>query len=370
MKCLRPLLLIVLLALSGCARMTVQVDIFDRTGLDSRDVVESNARLAAAQQAAAVANNLYAKHAAEILYEVQLVTAELVKQGATNVETASFMRDSVSSYLAKNIAVLSDSRDRAAKLVDDIGLLSGARRHDRFRLAMRLFEDADVAWKASWQAMYSETVRMASIMLGGADVERHVIKLSTRNTAVGIAARNFIDPQPQRLDLLTAGLGLFRDPLAAFVINAPDRYWRGRYNQAFGRGSFGNTELAIQMQAPAMFSVKSIKQSSSRLTQASLQVLKQGVKMVGAAYGVPLPSSTPSVPAVGAITGLPGKASSLVPAGDPLDAVRPLSRRATVDLMASIIAQRKALEGQDVKARNAAVARINQQFSTALPEIP
>ena len=70
MKCLRPLLLIVLLALSGCARMTVQVDIFDRTGLDSRDVVESNARLAAAQQAAAVANNLYAKHAAEILYEV------------------------------------------------------------------------------------------------------------------------------------------------------------------------------------------------------------------------------------------------------------------------------------------------------------
>lgn len=101
-----------------------------------------------------------------------------------------------------------------------------------------------------------------------------------------------------------------------------------------------------------MFTVKGVKQGSSKLTQASLQVLKQGVQLVGAAYGVPLSGLT-SKP-VATVGALAGQASGLVEAVT----APALSRRATVDLLDSLLAERGALEAADASERRKALDRI------------
>lgn len=94
--------------------------------------------------------------------------------------------------------------------------------------------------------------------------------------------------------------GVFDDPQASLVVYAPERYWRsgdGRgsrpFNLSKGSGQMGDADIAIRMDGPGEFSLKGVRVDSSKVAQASFAAISQSVRVVAAAYGVPLTGKTP-----------------------------------------------------------------------------
>lgn len=337
MTSLRTLVALLLLGLSGCARMSVQVDVFDRRGLAPEDALEATVGLAASQQAIAVAQDQYARRQALILMRLGNYYQALVGKGVIAPDDLPGYLRTVQTKLSLALAELAAARDAAGQRGQRAQLQAGEARRREFRAAMDEFTAADLRWEQFYAQVQTEF---------DGDVQ------ALADLRLLEARRGLEQPGKLRLDLLTAGLGLFDDPYAAYLVNAPEQYWQGVYNRAHGSGAFGNTDLAIKMEAPGMFTVKGVKQGSSKLTQASLQVLKQGVQLVGAAYGVPLSGLT-SKP-VATVGELAGQAGGLVEAVT----APALSRRATVDLLDSLLAERGALEAADASERRKALDRI------------
>lgn len=345
----RVLALLLLLSLAGCARMSVQVDIFDRRGLAPEDALEATVGLAASQHTIVAAQDGYARRQVLIVRAIgdyyQKLVGALVIAPDDLPGFVSKIRIRVSTELAK----LAAARDAAGQRAQRALLQTGEARRREFRAAMDEFTGADLRWEQFYAQVLAE-------LDGQAEPETEL----AADLSLSEVRRNLAESGKLRLDLLTAGLGLFDDPYAAYLVNAPERYWQGVYNRAHGSGAFGNTDLAIKMEGPGMFTVKGVKQGASKLTQASLQVLKQGVQMVGAAYGLPLAGlSNKPVAAVG---DLAGQAGELVEAAT----VPALSRRATVDLLDALLAERGALAAADAGERRKALNRIAAQ----LPQQP
>lgn len=347
----RVLALLLLLSLAGCARMSVQVDIFDRRGLAPEDALEATVGLAASQHTIVAAQDGYARRQVIIVRAIgdyyQKLVGALVIAPDDLPGFVSKIRIRVSTELAK----LAAARDAAGQRAQRALLQTGEARRREFRAAMDEFTGADLRWEQFYAQVLSEIDE---------DVQSQNDLSHLTKSHLLEARLKLVEPGKLRLDLLTAGLGLFDDPYAAYLVNAPERYWQGVYNRAHGSGAFGNTDLAIKMEGPGMFTVKGVKQGASKLTQASLQVLKQGVQMVGAAYGLPLAGlSNKPVAAVG---DLAGQAGELVEAAT----VPALSRRATVDLLDALLAERGALAAADAGERRKALNRIAAQ----LPQQP
>jgi hypothetical protein len=345
MTTLKTLALLLLLSLAGCARMSVQVDVFDRRGLAPEDALEATVGLAASQHAIAVAQDQYARRQALILKALGGYYQVLVGKGVIAPDDLPGYLRTAQTKLSLALAELAAARDAASQRGQRAQLQSGDARQREFRTAMDEFTAADLRWEQFYAQVQTE-------------FDGEVQALADLRLLE--ARRKLVEPGKLRLDLLTAGLGLFDDPYAAYLVNAPEQYWQGVYNRAHGSGVFGNTDLAIKMEGPGMFTVKGVKQGASKLTQASLQVLKQGVQLVGAAYGVPL-AGLASKP-VAAVGDLAGQAGELVEA-----ATAPaLSRRATVDLLDALLAERTALTAADAGERRKALDRI----SALLPQRP
>lgn len=91
--------------------------------------------------------------------------------------------------------------------------------------------------------------------------------------------------------------GIFTDPFASAVVNAPDAYWEGEFNKTYGCGSFGNIDIAIKMEDVANFTVKGVRNDAAAITRAMFAVGQQAVQTVAALYGIPLPKGGASQPA-------------------------------------------------------------------------
>lgn len=84
------------------------------------------------------------------------------------------------------------------------------------------------------------------------------------------------------------------DPAVPSIVSAPDAYWKGVYGKVRGCTWFGNAEIAIRMEDLGQFHMKGVTFDPSRVTKAALDGIGSAVKIVAAAYGVPVPQATES----------------------------------------------------------------------------
>lgn len=80
---------------------------------------------------------------------------------------------------------------------------------------------------------------------------------------------------------------LVDDPNASVVLYAPESCWSAQYGKANGYGYFGNSDIAIKMEGPGNFVVKGLRLDASKMTQALFKGLNQGLMLLTSAYGVP-----------------------------------------------------------------------------------
>jgi hypothetical protein len=92
----------------------------------------------------------------------------------------------------------------------------------------------------------------------------------------------------QKFDSIVGDAGIFDDIAASAVVTAPDRFWRGVFNEAYGSGNGGNADIAIKMVSLGDFSLKGVRLDATKVTPAVFQGITQAVTIAAAASGVPV----------------------------------------------------------------------------------
>jgi len=163
----------------------------------------------------------------------------------------------------------------------------------------------------------------------------------------------------QKVESLTGGAHLIDDPLAPIVIAAPDEFWKGVYNKTSALGTMGNTDIAIKMETVGSFTIKGLRVDASKVTEATFDVLKQSIRMVAAAYGVPLPAAEKKTKQDAG-----GSPTDVLMAADEVrqvaDRKRLLSKTAALTLLDLIIAQRSDLNS--APTRSTAIQNLKRSF--------
>jgi len=81
---------------------------------------------------------------------------------------------------------------------------------------------------------------------------------------------------------------LFQDPHAFAVASADDDMWADHYNQVFGKGHFGNLNVAIKMNSPADFTLKGLTFDPSQVASIAAKVSTQALLVATQIAGVPV----------------------------------------------------------------------------------
>jgi hypothetical protein len=173
------------------------------------------------------------------------------------------------------------------------------------------------------------------------------------------ALKTFEEKSKDRVGLI-GDAGILGDPRASAVVYAPDEYWKGQLNETFCRGWFGNTDCAVKMEGLGGFTLKGVRLDATKITQATFSVAREAIQTVAAVYGVPIPKGQP------ATTGASGKESS---AAATVEIDSPVKRQqdaetkilqlriARLAMFETIITQLPAIRGNDT-ARTQAIKAI------------
>ena len=121
----------------------------------------------------------------------------------------------------------------------------------------------------------------------------------------------------------------------------------------------GNTDIAIKMETVGSFTIKGLRVDASKVTEATFDVLKQSIRMVAAAYGVPLPAAEKKTQ-----QDVGGSPTNVVMAVDEVrqlaDRKRLLSKSAALTLLDLIVAQRSDLAL--ASTRTTAIQNLKRSF--------
>ena len=132
---------------------------------------------------------------------------------------------------------------------------------------------------------------------------------------------------------------LGNDPLASYVVAAPDEAWKPTLNHTKGKTSGGNSDIAIVAESNDGFqeyTIKGIRNDASQATRAVFTMLNTTVETIAKAYGVGLASSSGS-------DSIPNFTKQTVQAEVDLDRYRRSTRLAQVSLLRSLIDQSRGL---------------------------
>jgi uncharacterized protein YjbJ (UPF0337 family) len=160
---------------------------------------------------------------------------------------------------------------------------------------------------------------------------------------------------------LTAGAELLDDPRASAAVYAPDTYWERRFNDTFCTGSLGNTDCAVKMEGIGSFTLKGVRLDATRITQATFSVAREAVQTVAAVYGVPVPKAASTTGTETTDTTTTTSAPDIQsPVKRQRDAATGLLqlRLARLAVLEAVMAQRAAVTGADQAARDQAITAI------------
>jgi len=97
----------------------------------------------------------------------------------------------------------------------------------------------------------------------------------------------------QKAQLFDPG-GIQHSPYAYYVAKADEKDWAAKFDHSFGRGTFGNTDIAIKALGPGNFTIKGVSFNPADVAATASKVTSQTVLLAAQVAGVPVKlSGTP-----------------------------------------------------------------------------
>jgi hypothetical protein len=358
------LLVFLLFVMSGCTTLGVKVEIFNPLGVTAEDTLEATAKREVANHSNLLHTNFYSKTAVDLKSQIseflKFLSSVQCPDKKPVMATGDLPRFTViaKSHVENTISAVVKERNEGLNLLRQAtGMkkeekkLPLASALDKFSSANKMLADLS----AKSQQSYDDTIKAFNVCLKQTDSPPNLETLNKIMTR----KRETETSLEQRVDSLTGGVHLLDDPLAPMVIAAPDEFWEGVYNETQAFGTMGNTDIAIKMETVGSFTIKGLRVDTSKVTEATFDVLKQSIRMVAAAYGVPLPASENKPQQQGEQT-----PTDLVMSADEVrqsaDRKRLLSRTAALTLLDLIVSVRSDLAA-DPK-RMAAIQNLKRSF--------
>lgn len=370
MRSLSWAMLITIFFLGCSSSLTVQVDIFDGKGINPGDVLKAAVERETAQHVYLLKTGSYARTKSDLKIQLRkyldllakpdiaVVTPNDVSKFAviasSNVDTA------VNNAAEKRNVGTNENRKAETLINPDERQKVYESALDNFTSATQILNKLRFEFLKPYQGLLKEKL---------IEMEAEITPdLTTINNVILSDSR--INREVEKsVQTLTGALDLFDDHLAPFIISASENYWQGVFNKTEASGQIGNTDIAIKMETIGTFTIKGVRLDASKVTEASFQVLKQSVKLVAAAYGIPTPGGTP--PTVG--DQISGSPAAMVMNIDQLrqtaDLKRQKSQYAALSLLDLIISERLDLLSANNPARKAAVDRIKKSFQAYKPQL-
>ena len=322
-----------LILFSGCARLNTEVNIYDARCLTDPTATESALNVAVARILANEAQNQYSKAKSSLAPEIE----SLVK----NLAAGHYIEQKEQEKTAKHLqTTYSDAVEKArAKHREAV---------DDFLESKRV--NAPKAKLAELASARSNVIE------GDQLLDRVVLELVQQIELVGAGNGSAPDDAAPKLlqnikgfekkadrtsRAIAAGYSILDDALASHVIYSEPTCWKGVYNQTYGRGVFGNTDIAIKMESAGDYTLKGLRLDTTKVTQAFFKTMSQAIQLTAAAYGVPVPGKSVSPQEGVAID------DEIIQADQKKldsESARRMSRRSSLALMEVIVSQDSALQ--------------------------
>lgn len=180
-----------------------------------------------------------------------------------------------------------------------------------------------------------------------ADIRDSVIKKIQKTIVSDIAAEKYqlFDP------------GNFQhSPFAYYVVKAPDKDWARDYDKSYGKGIFGNTDIAIKAIGPGNFTIKGVSFNPADVAVTAAKVTSQTVLLAAQIAGVPVKlSGTPNTDKPGAALAQSSQALGQSLALNERVDIRMIAHRdALRRVAAALVRERKVIaSGSDAERRSA-----------------
>ncbi len=360
----RFMLILLLVATPACTTLDVKIEIFNPSGITSEDALESTVKREAASHAYLLRTDLYSRAATDLKGQVTAFVTYLASVQCPDKSKVIADGDlpRITNAVKKNvenaIGETVTARNEGMAVLRQAETIKKAERGEKLSNALAQFSAANKALRdliTASQQTFDVNTKQLIVCLNqtptppNLDLLNKVIA-SQRQTQTSIE---------QKVESLTGGAYLLDDPLAPIVIAASDEFWKGIYNETTALGTMGNTDIAIKMETVGSFTIKGLRVDASKVTEATFDVLKQSIRMVAAAYGVPLPSAEKKTQQDAG-----GSPTDVLMATDEVrqvaDRRRLLSKSAALTLLDLIVAQRSDL-ASDSK-RGASIQNLKRSF--------
>jgi hypothetical protein len=291
-----------LLLAPGCTAMTVSVSILDPTVLKGTGPwIEADVKAREPAAIKVAGNKDDSEATSRAAYAFFLSLEPEIKKYSNTLIQAKLPEDSAKTMADYETRIRGDYQKAAAsyrKGLDESALaktLGGNPRVEEFTRALNDFREGD-----------RTLLELRQQIMGDLNFAATKISASTQpNSDKNSATSTVADASQQvtaKFDDLVGNAGILDDPHAPLVINAPESAWKGEPNNTRGCTILGNGDIAIKMQSIGNFNLKGIRVDATKVTQATFNALNLGVKLVAAAYGIPLPAGTGSSSTAAATT--------------------------------------------------------------------
>lgn len=187
---------------------------------------------------------------------------------------------------------------------------------------------------------------------------------------IAIAQSELEESTEESENLVSKSFGLDTKPIhgsphAHAVASAPEEFWAKPFNQAYGRGYFGNVDVAIALDSQTgNYTVKGVLFDPSDVANAISKVTTQALVLAAQVYGVPVPpgSGDSNVADGTALTNSSKQLTDLEASTAAKVAAKEDLESALDAIAASIVEKRKRLTGDDADARTEAIEAIKATF--------
>ncbi len=163
-------------------------------------------------------------------------------------------------------------------------------------------------------------------------------------------------------------LEMLDEPTAWVVVYSPNDCWEKTYGRASGTGWFGNTDIAIKMDAPGSFVVKGLRLDAAKMTEALFKGINQGIQMVAEVYGgaiAPALSQSDTTNTAATVTDIAKAKASKLMAERQINETQVMLRH----LLEAIIIQKETIESGKADTWQAGFKIIQQNIAAFKPLI-
>jgi hypothetical protein len=334
------------LMLSGCAKLSIHVEILDSAYWISPQHVDSVTLAQIVSTEQAILGGRYALDREKLAESVKQILIEKNRETPLNPKNPKAIED---NQLVKIVAYSRVTIDNTYNKASD-----------NFQAA---FDMVSASGQATRQAktLYIEGATQLKLL-------GRRLSMDLGKDLPLLADSSVLQKIQQIADSSAAGLigssGILNDPRAASVVYAPTEYWTGNFNKTLCTGAFGNTDCAVKMEGLGDFTLKGVRLDATKITQATFSAAGQAIQIIAAVYGVPIQKSQPDQTSSGGQAENQASVEISSPVKRQRDAETAIAqlRLARIAMLEAIVAQRQAIEGNDDTKRKAAIKTIKSIF--------